>query len=149
MRLACLNHAASVQAEPGSNSSIVFLGPQRSSCPPHITLRQRERDLTVSQCGLSSKKNLSTDRPQTKHPEFSDRLLLPRRRLRRQGQSNTLQPTRTSPVNQKAFDARLKTSFWPSRARTRDDSYSNKMTFRRRQASIGRDHFLACTAKTF
>ena len=39
-----------------------------------------------------------------------DRLLLPHRRLRQQGQSKTLQPTRTSPVNQKAFDARLKTS---------------------------------------
>src|SRR5437762_9473224 len=32
VRLACLNHAASVQAEPGSNSSIVFLGPPQSRC---------------------------------------------------------------------------------------------------------------------
>lgn len=32
VRLACLNHAASVQAEPGSNSSIEFLGTDASSC---------------------------------------------------------------------------------------------------------------------
>ena len=32
MRLACLSHAASVQAEPGSNSSIKFLGLFPSSC---------------------------------------------------------------------------------------------------------------------
>ena len=32
MRLACLSHAASVQAEPGSNSSIKFLGTAQSSC---------------------------------------------------------------------------------------------------------------------
>jgi hypothetical protein len=32
VRLACLSHAASVQAEPGSNSSIEFLGPSHSSC---------------------------------------------------------------------------------------------------------------------
>src|SRR6266446_5259951 len=33
VRLACLNHAASVQAEPGSNSSIKFLGTTSASCP--------------------------------------------------------------------------------------------------------------------
>jgi hypothetical protein len=51
---------------------------------PHLHAGLRPR-LTLSWGGLSSKKNLSTDRPQTKHPESSDRLLLPHRRLRRAG----------------------------------------------------------------
>ena len=41
MRLACLSHAASVQAEPGSNSSIKFLGP-----PPLLTPRVTRRLLS-------------------------------------------------------------------------------------------------------
>jgi hypothetical protein len=36
VRLACLNHAASVQAEPGSNSSIKFLGTASASCPASL-----------------------------------------------------------------------------------------------------------------
>ena len=38
MRLACLSHAASVQAEPGSNSSIEFLGTANpdARCNPQL-----------------------------------------------------------------------------------------------------------------
>ena len=95
MRLACLNHAASVQAEPGSNSSIVFRGPSRFLLRrvTHPLAGTRWRRLTVSGEGLSSKKNLSADRHQT----IVDRLLLPRHRLRRRGQSTRSRHPRASP----------------------------------------------------
>jgi hypothetical protein len=35
VRLACLSHAASVQAEPGSNSSINFFGTGTPATPRH------------------------------------------------------------------------------------------------------------------
>ena len=41
MRLACLNHAASVQAEPGSNSSIKFLGTASASCFAEMQAKAR------------------------------------------------------------------------------------------------------------
>src|SRR5687767_2625478 len=45
VRLACLSHAASVQAEPGSNSSIEFLGTNHSCCPASL-LPLAEQQLT-------------------------------------------------------------------------------------------------------
>lgn len=81
MRLACLNHAASVQAEPGSNSSIVFLGAGHILMPHATPLRERAESDTF-RAGVIRETSLS--RPVG--PRLSNGLLLPRRRLRRQGQ---------------------------------------------------------------
>ena len=95
VRLACLNHAASVQAEPGSNSSILFLGPNDPDAPPPVA---RPRGLTLSTLGIVLEMSLS--RPtESRQP---GRLLLPRRRLRRRGQSGggdrRSYPTTTCPM---------------------------------------------------
>jgi hypothetical protein len=151
VRLACLNHAASVQAEPGSNSSIVYRGPQRSSCPLHITLRRREQDLMVSRCGLSSTKNLSTCRP----PDQTSRILQqvvtapPPAKAGRVSRVS-IQPTGTSPVSQTNTRCKAQNIFWPPRDANLEAILTQINDFRhRRKRRRRRDHFLACTAKTF
>ena len=127
MRLACLSHAASVQAEPGSNSSIKFLGPDVRLQPAvSLHLRKRQRTgITVLEPGLSSKRVCP---PTTSNKNSGDELLLPQERLGSWGQA-----ARPLPFNGKANRLHLQGSnifFWLTQ---------NQM--------IKEDHYLACTAK--
>ena len=155
MRLACLNHAASVQAEPGSNSSIVFLGPPQSRCdtwnPGCISGALAPSDTFVGWVILEEEFVHRSTR--VVQPRKVNRLLLPHRRLRRVGTVENHSTRRASPPAKRSSMQGSKHLLAARDAhlfrRSPGDSYSNKMTFRRRQASAGRDHFLACTAKTF
>src|SRR5687767_13435806 len=86
VRLACLSHAASVQAEPGSNSSIEFLGPATILTPGVQGRTQgsplQRPGLTLSRAGLSSKRVCPTHAAQ----DFAAWLLLPPNRLGDGGQ---------------------------------------------------------------
>ena len=59
-----------------------------------------------------------------------DRLLLPHRRLRQQGQSNLLQHAGQA-RRLKEIRCKAQNIFWPFRARTRNDFLLKSMTFRR------------------
>ena len=128
MRLACLSHAASVQAEPGSNSSIEFRDELHSA--PHAR-RYTETDSFRSDV-YPRNEFVQTDRVKT----LLGQLLLPPCRLGQRGQSNRLPLSKLR--TQRLEQGSNISSGCPGATR----GYSQTKL-------IKEDHFLACTTRMF